>query len=108
MPDPATSKPSQRGDEPREDKTPAWRVEPAPDGRGAPKAPGGKSMLPRGPRWWTIIAVVLAINLAISYATGSPEERTRVPYQPFFTQQLTSGNVASISSREDSITGELE
>jgi cell division protease FtsH len=31
-----------------------------------------------------------------------------VPYQPFFVQQLQAGNVASISSLQDSIDGELK
>jgi cell division protease FtsH len=37
-----------------------------------------------------------------------PAARERVPYQPFFVDQLRAGNVASISSREDSIDGQLK
>ena len=31
-----------------------------------------------------------------------------MPYQPFFVEQLDGGNVESITSREDTIDGELE
>ena len=51
---------------------------------------------------------LLAVNLVISFVTGSPEERERVPYQPFFVDQVESGNVNEISSRGDSIEGELK
>ena len=39
--------------------------------------------------------------------TGGPDERERVPYQPFFVAQLEAGNVEEITSRADSIEGEL-
>jgi cell division protease FtsH len=106
MPDPTGSKPPARTDPKPE--APSWKVDPAPDGRGTPKPATGRAGLPRGPRWLTFILILLAVNFAISYATGSPEERTRVPYQPFFTQQLERGNVASIASQGDSVTGELK
>jgi cell division protease FtsH len=51
---------------------------------------------------------LLAVNLVISFVTGSPEERERVPYQPFFVDQVESGNVNEISSQGDSIEGELK
>ena len=40
--------------------------------------------------------------------TGGPSDRERVPYQPFFVDQLTAGNVDEITSQADSIEGELE
>jgi cell division protease FtsH len=95
-----------RDDEP-ERRKPTWKVDPAPDGRGAPKDEK-PPVMPRGGRWWTIILIVLTINLVISFATGGPEDRTRVPYQPFFVEQLERGNVAEIASRADTIEGRLE
>jgi cell division protease FtsH len=84
-----------------------WRVDPAPDGRGAP-APSGAPRFPRG-RWFTWVVVgVLALNLLISFMTGRPEDRKRVPYQPFFVAQVEAGNVEEISSRAGSIEGELK
>ena len=51
---------------------------------------------------------LLVVNLVLSFATGRPEERQQVPYQPFFVEQLEAGNVERIASRADSIEGELE
>ena len=83
-----------------------WRVDPAPDGRGAP-ARSKPPMIPRGRLFiWSALAL-LALNLVISFATGRPDERERVPYQPFFVDQVEAGNVEEISSRADSIEGEL-
>jgi cell division protease FtsH len=64
-------------------------------------------MIPRGRLFiWSVVAL-LVLNLVISFATGRPEERERVPYQPFFVDQVEAGNVEEISSQADSIEGEL-
>jgi cell division protease FtsH len=64
-------------------------------------------MIPRGrPFIWFVLSL-LAVNLLFSFMTGRPEERERVPYQPFFVDQVEAGNVEEISSRADSIEGEL-
>ena len=84
-----------------------WRVEPAPDGRGTP-APSKRPMIPRGRLFIWFVLALLAVNLVVSFATGRPEERNRVPYQPFFVDQVEAGNVEEISSRADSIEGELK
>ena len=44
----------------------------------------------------------------ISFVTSGPAERQRIPYQPFFVDQVKAGNVSEISSQEDSIEGELK
>ena len=44
----------------------------------------------------------------ISFVTSGPADRERVPYQPFFVDQVKAGNVKEISSQEDSIEGELK
>ena len=51
---------------------------------------------------------LLVLNLLISFLSGGPPERTRVPYQPFFLDQVEAGNVDAITSRADSIEGELK
>jgi cell division protease FtsH len=82
-------------------------VDPAPDGRGAPpkeKPP----MIPRSRAFIAFLLGLLAVNLLISFLTSGPGERPRVPYQPFFTNQVTANNVKEISSKEDSIEGELK
>jgi cell division protease FtsH len=65
-------------------------------------------MLPRSRAFIAVLLGLLALNLLISFLTGGPEERRQVPYQPFFLEQLEAGNVQEISSREDSIEGELK
>src|SRR4029453_18715987 len=55
-----------------------------------------------------LFAGFLVLNLLLAFATAGPEARERVPYQPFFVDQLRAGNVASISSREDSIDGQVK
>jgi cell division protease FtsH len=64
-------------------------------------------MFPRDRRWWAVFAGVLVLNLLLVFATSGPAARERVPYQPFFVDELRAGNVASISSLDDSIDGRL-
>ena len=65
-------------------------------------------MLPRSRAFIAVLLGLLALNLVISFITGGPEERRQVPYQPFFLEQVEAGNVQEISSRADSIEGELK
>jgi cell division protease FtsH len=51
---------------------------------------------------------LLGVNLLVSFVTSGPAERQRIPYQPFFVDQVKAGNVSEISSQEDSIEGELK
>ncbi len=92
-----------------QDKPPSWRVEPAPDGRGAPpeKRP---PIMPRQRRgtFIGILVGLLALNFILALATSKPTERTRVPYQPFFLEQVRQGNVQEISSQEQTIEGDLK
>jgi cell division protease FtsH len=64
-------------------------------------------MIPRSRGFLAFLVLILAINLILSFATGGPPSRTRVPYQPFFVNQLSANNVKQITSREDSLEGEL-
>jgi cell division protease FtsH len=82
-------------------------VDPAPGGRGG--SPESKPpMIPRSRLFIAFVLGLLVLNLVISFVTGGPEERDRVPYQPFFVDQVKAGNVEEISSQEDSIEGELK
>ena len=65
-------------------------------------------MFPRSRAFLAFLVGLLAINLLLSFLTGGPAERRQVPYQPFFLEQVEAGNVQEISSREDSIEGELK
>ena len=65
-------------------------------------------MIPRS-RWFLVVLTgLLALNLLISFLTGGPPGRRQVPYQPFFLDQVGAGNVQEVTSREDSIQGELK
>src|SRR5947199_10270515 len=73
-----------------------WRVQPAPDGRGAP--PNQQSPFRSfGWRFFAFLAVLLALNVWISTLIPSGHERVRVPYTPTFVQQIQANNVKSIS-----------
>ncbi len=65
-------------------------------------------MIPRSRLFIAFVLGLLVLNLVISFVTGGPEERARVPYQPFFVDQVKAGNVEEITSQEDSIEGELK
>jgi cell division protease FtsH len=56
--------------------------------------------------WWIVFALgLLALNYwAGSHATKAPS-RVRVPYSPFFLQQVRSGHVAEITSKGTAIQG---
>src|SRR5689334_9422245 len=114
MPDPAPASSTNAPERPTpprggDHKPPSWRVEPAPDGRGAPpqKPP---PMLPRNRRgtFLGILVGLLALNFILALATSQPTKRTRVPYQPFFLEQVRAGNVQEISSQEQTIEGDLK
>jgi cell division protease FtsH len=84
---------------------PAWRVTPAPDGRGgSPQGPAP----PRPNARWLIIGLVLGVlvlNLWVSSAALSPTSRAKIPYSPTFLTQVTDGNVTSIDSTGASVQG---
>src|SRR3954447_6529817 len=90
MPDPAPSPPTERS------------PKSAPDG--GDKKP---SMVPLSRRVTFFLVGPLVLNLALSFITGGPAQREQVPYQPFFVNQLNAGNVKEITSRGDSIEGQL-
>ena len=81
-------------------------MDPAPDGRGAPPEPK-PPMIPRSRVFVAILVGLLAVNFLLSFLTGGAPERQRVPYQPFFVDQVKAGNVEEISSQANSIQGDL-
>jgi cell division protease FtsH len=82
-----------------------WRVAPAPDGRGLPD-----EHKPRPPHrlrgFWILLIVLLAINwISVLAFRPSGETRVKVPFSPFFLQQLEADKVKSISSKGNTIQG---
>jgi len=111
MPDsiPSSSTPAPDREQSHASERPSWRVEPAPDGRGAPP-PARPPLMPRNRRgtFIGVLVALLAVNLLLALVTGNPAERARVPYQPFFLDQVRNGNVQEISSTEQTIEGDLK
>ena len=73
-------------------------------------ARGPRLPTPQRPRiragWWIAwVAVLLVINFwAASRATKAPP-RVRVPYSPYFVQQVRAGHVAAITSKGTDVQG---
>jgi cell division protease FtsH len=103
-PSPAASKPQRP---PQTDDRKGWRVEPAPDGRGAPPPPK-PPMFGLSRRIIAVVLALLAINFVAALITGGPAQRTQVPYSPFFLNQVQAGNVQEISSQGETIQGDLK
>jgi cell division protease FtsH len=82
-----------------------WRVAPAPDGRGAP--PPAPARPPHRYRWfWIAALVLLAVNLlSVLITVPGSETRVKVPFSPYFLEQVDAGHVKSISSKGDTIQG---
>jgi cell division protease FtsH len=82
-----------------------WRVSPAPDGRGMPeehKPPPPHRM--RG--FWMFFLAFLALNwLFVLIFQPSTASRVKVPFSPYFLDQVAAGQVSSISSRSGAIDG---
>ena len=88
---------------PRDDR--GWRVAPAPDGRGTPDQ--HKPLPPHRLRWfWIAVLVLLALNwAAVLMTANSGQPRVKVPFSPYFLDQVQAGKVESISSKGDTVSG---
>jgi cell division protease FtsH len=78
---------------------------PAPAPRGSSPTPPQRPWFQLSPRWIVFVLALLAINLFISARAMGPESRVRVPYSPFFLQQVNTGNVDEITSKGTDIQG---
>ena len=85
-------------------------MEPQEPGRDPAKAGRPAGTPRRSAVWWLVLATIafFAINYWVgSMATQTPS-RVRVPYSPFFLQQVQAGNVVSITSKGTAIQGTFE
>jgi cell division protease FtsH len=77
----------------------------------APPAPRGSPPPPQRPRfrpsraWIVFFLALLAINFYVGSRATQPPSRVRVPYSPFFLQQVTVGHVKEITSKGTAIQG---
>jgi hypothetical protein len=80
-------------------------VTPPPAPRGStPKEPQ-RPRFGLSPRWIVLFLARLALNLFLTTRAMEPESRVRVPYSPFFLQQVSSANVKEITSKGTEIQG---
>ena len=75
-----------------------------------PPAPRGSSptrpQFPRIGRTWIVFALVLlGLNFYFGSRATQPPARVRVPYSPFFLNQVTDGHVKEITSKGTAIQG---
>ena len=78
---------------------------PPPGARGSSPTPPPRPGFRLSPRWIVFFLAVLALNLFISTRAMEPESRVRVPYSPFFLQQVRTSNVLEIRSKGTDIQG---
>src|SRR5919206_1179100 len=88
------------------DERAAEKPPPAPRGS-SPKTPQ-RPRFGMSPRWIAFFLALLALNLFISSRATQPPSRVRVPYSPFFLQQVKSGNVEEITSKGTDIQGNFK
>ena len=80
-------------------------AETPPSRRGSSPAPAPRPWFRPSPRWIAFFLVLLAFNILITSRAMEPESRVRVPYSPFFLDQVTAGNVESITSQGTDLQG---
>jgi cell division protease FtsH len=82
-----------------------WRVAPAPDGRGLPEQ--HKPTPPHRMRsFWMFVIVLLAINwLSVLLFQPAGEPRVRIPFSPYFLDQVQAGKVKSITTTGNTVDG---
>jgi cell division protease FtsH len=81
---------------------------PAPEQRDAPRGPRLPAPTPPRFRWrWWIAWLVglLALNYFLAHRATQEAPRIRIPYSPFFVQQVDDGHVVSITSKGTAIQG---
>jgi cell division protease FtsH len=80
-------------------------AETPPSPRGSSPAPDPRPWFRPSPRWIAFFLVLLAVNIFITSRAMEPEARVRVPYSPFFLDQVQAGNVESITSQGTDLQG---
>jgi cell division protease FtsH len=81
---------------------------PPPASRGSSPTPPQRPRFGLSPRWIVFFLALLALNLFISSRAMEPESRVRVPYSPFFLQQVKTRNVEEITSKGTDIQGSFK
>ena len=90
----------------REDLETNASAPPAPRGSSSPPPPTPQLPRFRPTRGWILFAVALLLfNFYLGSRATQPASRVRVPYSPFFLNQVSAGHVRSITSKGTAIQG---
>jgi cell division protease FtsH len=90
-------------DDQRTDRRPGASPPPSPRGS-SPASPRGPGFRP-GRAWIAVFLALLALNFYVSSRAMQPTSRVRVPYSPFFLQQVRAGHVKEITSKGTAVQG---
>ncbi len=84
-----------------------WHVAPAPDGRGMPEQDPSGPPAHRRPGFLWFVLLVIALNWisVLVFQPSSGQPRVTVPFNPFFLQEVQTGQVKSISTKGDTVQG---
>jgi cell division protease FtsH len=77
---------------------------PAAQRESSPSSPQ-RPRFPASLRWVVFALALLAVNFYVGSRAMEPASRVRVPYSPFFLQQVTAGHVKEIMSKGTAIQG---
>src|SRR5262245_61634618 len=81
-----------------------WRVEPSPDGRGAPPPPKPPMLPGFARRIWPFLLLLFVLNYWIASTIPDHKARVELPYT-VFKNQVRQGNVITITSKGTAIQG---
>jgi cell division protease FtsH len=87
----------------RDDRRTEASPPPAPRGSSPPRTP----RLRPGRGWIAFFIALLALNFYFGMRATQPVSRIRIPYTPFFLQQVSAGHVKQITSKGTAIQGEF-
>jgi cell division protease FtsH len=76
-----------------------------PSPRGSPPSPSGWSAFRPGRGWILFALALLALNFYFGTRATKPPSRVRIPYTPFFVQQVKQGHVEEITSKGTTVQG---
>src|SRR5262245_49350766 len=75
--------------------------------RGEPGTTPGRPWYQPSGRWIVFFVALLVLSPVFSMRATEPASRVRVPYSPYFVDQVRADHVASISSKGTAIQGTL-
>src|SRR5437870_2785430 len=90
-------------DTPEDRRTKASPPPPSPRGSSPPPPQVPRFRPSRG--WIAFFLALLALNFFLTMRATQPSSRVRVPYSPFFLEQVSAGHVKQITSKGTAIQG---